>query len=139
MWVCRFALPEHFKQAALAEHAARSMPGESGKSQMVRGELAASASSIGGHRARRQCVGLYLSAAAVDGCGMWEQQMRGRRLCTRTAGHPARPAFAPRPEARLDAAIWARATRGLGAAASPTAMPRDKPPPHTPTPLSLHI
>ena len=118
MWVCRSALPEHCKQAAIAEHAARSMPVESGKSQIVRGELAASASSIGGHRAQRQCVGLYLSDAAVDSCGMWERQTRGRRLFSRTAGHSARPAFAPGPEAGLGTAIWARATRELGVAAA---------------------
>ena len=52
VWVCRSALPEHCKQAAIAEHAARSMPVESGKSQIVRGELAASASSIGGATGR---------------------------------------------------------------------------------------
>ena len=111
----------HRKQAALAVHAARYTAGELSEPEIVRSELAARASSVGGRRAQRQCV-CHTSPtevyAAVGSSGMWERQTSGRRLCSRTAGHPARSAFAPGPKARLGAARWARATRGLGAAAS---------------------
>ena len=48
----------------------------------------------------------------------WERQRSSRQLCSPTAGHPSRPAFAPAPEVGLGTARWALVTRGLGAAAA---------------------
>ena len=48
----------------------------------------------------------------------WERQRSSRQLCSPTAGHPSRPAFAPAPGVGLGTSRWALVTRGLGAAAA---------------------